>query len=107
MKNVQISSDAYEEFKAFLDCGNLDSYNLRISYLGRNCSGPIFNIDSGEKGPNDIIEQINDINFIIGKDLIEEFEGFIILSNSENNGKGLELKTVKVPKSPCSVCQGC
>ncbi|MDP4177407.1 MAG: HesB-like protein [Bacillota bacterium] len=107
MKNIQISQEGYNEFKTFLDNCNMSDYNLRISYIGKNCSGAVFNIDRGEEQQNDIIEKINELTFYIDKDLIEEFKGFIILSNSENNGNGLELKTVLVPKSPCTVCPGC
>lgn len=107
MNNIRISEEAYKEFKDFLDYNNVENYNLKITYMGRNCAGPVFNIDTGKQGPNDILEQVKDINFFIGKDLIDEYEGFIILSNNENNGKGLELKPVKAPKSGCSVCPGC
>jgi HesB-like selenoprotein len=107
MENIKISEEAYEEFKGFLDYNKLPNYDLRISYMGRNCSGLIFNIDNGVKEDNDIVEKVKDINFIMDEELIKEYGGFIILSNNENEGRGLELRSVIEPKSPCTVCPGC
>lgn len=107
MDFMQVSDEAYEEFKSFLVNTNVQNFNLRINYLGRNCNGVTFNLDYGVKGDNDVSQQVKDINFIIDKQGLEEFEGFVILSNNENNGQGLELKPLKVPESPCTVCPGC
>ncbi|AJA47633.1 HesB family protein [Clostridium pasteurianum DSM 525 = ATCC 6013] len=107
MSFMKVSDQAYEEFKGFLVNTNVQNFNLRITYVGRNCNGLTFNLDYGVKGENDVEEQVKDITFIIDKDALEEFEGFTILSNEENNGEGLELKALKVPESPCTVCPGC
>lgn len=104
MGYINISDEAYSEFKSFLDSTNITDYNLRISYLGRNCSGLTFNLDNDISNENDICDKIHEINFIANKDLVEEYGGFIILSNNENNQNGLELKPVITPKCDCSVC---
>lgn len=107
MKNITISQEAYEEFKKFLDENKVANYNIRIIIAGLGCHGPMFDIEVGEKKENEIVEQVNDINFIIGKELIDEFGGFIIMSTEENDGRGLSLKPVIEPASSCGSCGGC
>jgi iron-sulfur cluster insertion protein len=107
MSNIIISNEAYEEFKGFLDYNKVENYNLRITYLGKKCSGPIFNISSDTVRKDDIVEAVKDINFLLTSDLINEYGGFIILSNEENKGHGLILKPVIEPVNSCNICPGC
>lgn len=107
MDIIEISHEAYKEFKDYLDSSNVTTYNLRISYMGKDCKGPIFNIAEGTEDPNDIVVDLNEVTFYIGQELIDEYEGFIILSNNENNGQGLEFKPIKPPANPCIGCSGC
>lgn len=107
MKKVIISQEAYEEFKVFLDENNIDNYSIRINFAGNSCSGPAFNISVEEPTEGDIVEQINDIRFIAKKDLIDEFDGFIILSTEENEGRGLSLRALSAPADGCGGCSGC
>ena len=106
MKNVTMSEDAYKEFKAFLDESKVEGYNIRINLAGQSCSGPAFNISVSEVKEDDVTEVINDITFIIEKNLIDEFGGFLILSEEENEGKGLSLKPVIQSESSCGSCGG-
>lgn len=107
MNKVIISNEAYEEFKGFLDDNNIEDYNIRINFAGNSCSGPAFNITVEESNENDVVEQIQDIKFIIQKDLIDEFDGFIILSTEENDGRGLSLRPLNAPEGGCGTCGGC
>lgn len=104
MKFMKVSDEAYHEFKNFLDSCNMQNYNLKISYLGTNCSGPVFNIDAGKLGDDDISDKVKDINFIASKEIIDVCGGFSILSSNENRGKGLELKPFTAPPSGCNGC---
>ena len=107
MKYINISDEAYKEFKDFLAENNVDNYNIRINLAGYGCSGPVFNISVSEVRDEDISEVVNDITFIAEKTLIEEFEGFIILSSEENEGRGLSLRPVKAPEGGgCASCGG-
>lgn len=106
MKNMTISEDAYKEFKEFLDENKVENYNIRINLGGMACSGPVFNITVDEVTDDDVVEVVNDINFVIEKRLIEEFGGFILLSAEENNGNGLSLKPVIAPEGGCGSCGG-
>ncbi|MBC2578725.1 HesB-like protein [Clostridium sp. DJ247] len=103
MSYIQMSDEAYEEFKAFLDSTNIDNYDLKVIYMGRNCSGATFNLDTSGYEPNDIVEQVKDIKFFMSEELLEEYGGFIILSNNENKGQGLEFKPVNLINN-CSAC---
>ncbi|AGX45057.1 HesB-like protein [Clostridium saccharobutylicum] len=108
MKNITISEEAYNEFKAFLEENNISDFNIRINFAGFACSGPIFNISVSEATDDDEIEKINDISFIVEKTLIDQFGGFIILSTEENEGNGLSLKPVITPEGGCGgSCSGC
>ena len=106
MKNITISEQAYKEFKEFLDENKVESYNIRINLAGMSCSGPVFNITIDESTDDDVVEVVNDVNFIIEKRLIAEFGGFILLSSEENNGNGLSLKPVIAPEGGCGSCGG-
>lgn len=106
MKNITISEEAYNEFVDFLKENNVDNFNIRINLAGYACSGPVFNISVSEATDNDIVEVVNDITFIAEKTIIDEFEGFIIVSSEENNGNGLSLKAVNPGEGGCGSCGG-
>ena len=108
MKNVNISEEAYNEFKAFLEQNKITDLNIRLNFAGSSCGGPIFNISVSEATDADEVEKINDISFICENSLIEEFGGFIILSSDENKGNGLSLKPAIEPEGGCGgSCAGC
>lgn len=102
MKNIFMSDVAYKEFKDFLDENNVESYNIRIGISEFSCSGPIFNIMIGEETSEDDVEVINEIKFIVDKNMLAEYGGFIIVSNEENDGNGIGLKPVVLPSGGCS-----
>ena len=106
MKNVTISDEAYKEFSEFLKENKVDNNNVRLNLAGHSCSGPVFNISISEVTDADITEVVNDITFIISKELIDEFSGFSILSSAENEGRGLSLKPVTTGEGGCSSCGG-
>ena len=108
MKNVTISEQAYNEFKAFLEENKISDFNIRINFAGSSCSGPIFNISVSESTDDDEVEKINDISFIYEKSILKQYGGFIILSSEENEGNGLSLKPVIEPEGGCGgSCAGC
>ena len=107
MEKVSMSPEAYDEFKSFLEENKIEEYNIRISFAGNGCSGSSFNISVEEKEDGDIVTLINDINFIVKSELLDEFGGFIILSTEENDGRGLSLKPVIQAEGGCGTCGGC
>lgn len=105
IKKITINEESYNEFKAFLEENNISDFNIRINFAGNSCSGPAFNISVSKATEDDVTETVNDITFIMQKDLIDEFGGFII----DKNEYGLSLKPVIAPPSGgCSGnCSGC
>lgn len=107
MQKITISNEAYTEFVSFLKENNIEKYSIRINFAGQACSGPIFNITVDENiAEDDIVEKVNDVDFIINKNLIEDFGGFIILSTEENEGRGLSLKPLIGGEGGCGSCGG-
>lgn len=106
MSKITISKEAYTEFKSFLDENGIEEYNIRINLAGFGCSGPAFNISVSEATDADLVEKVEDVNFIVENSLVDEFGGFIILSTEENEGRGLSLKPVIAPEGGCGSCGG-
>lgn len=67
----------------------------------------MFNIALDEQKDNDEIVKINDITFFVDKDLVKDFEGFVLLSSEENDGRGLSLKPIANAGGGCSSCSSC
>jgi HesB-like selenoprotein len=108
MKLIDITEDAYKEFKNFLDENDIKEYNIRINFAGNSCSGPAFNISVDSAKEDDIVEKVNDITFVTDKDITNEFGGFVLLSTEENSGRGMSLRPLIEPEGGgCSSCPGC
>lgn len=106
MKAITMSDAAYTEFKQFLDDNKVENYNIRVNLAGIGWSGPMFNIVLDEQSENDVVEKVQDINFMVDKELVDEYQGFVILSTEENDGRGLSLKSVVDAGGGCSSCGG-
>jgi len=107
MDKILISESAYNEFKAFLDENEVDTYTIRINLAGYGCSGPSFNITVDEAKEGDLTQKVNDITFVVEEQLIDEFGGFKLLSTEENEGRGLSLKpAIEVESNGCGSCGG-
>lgn len=106
---MAMSDAAYAEFKNFLASNNITDTNVRISLAGHACSGPRFGLMIDQAKENDATVTVKDLNFMVDKELFEEFEGFQILSSEENFGQGMVLRPNKVVESEdgCSSCSGC
>lgn len=109
MKTIEISEEAYKELKNYMGEKNIKDNNLRINEESKNCKGIVFSIENGKAQLNDIVERVNDINFIIDQDIVNEYLGFIFLSNKENHGNGFDLIPLSYPEEAkgCDSCKGC
>ncbi|SHE36245.1 HesB family protein [Clostridium fallax] len=67
----------------------------------------MFNIVLDEQRENDVVSKINEVNFYVDKDLVSDYEGFVILSTEENDGRGLSLKPLVQSEGGCSTCSSC
>ncbi|WP_313163432.1 HesB-like protein [Sedimentibacter sp.] len=103
---IFINEQAYKEFKELLDNAKVEAYNVRIALDRVGCSGPIFEIYVDEATDNDDTEQINEVKFIVEKSLNEQYGGFIIVSDEENNGNGVGLKPIVQPSQDDLGCGG-
>lgn len=110
MSMINISDAAYKEFRELLSANDINDTNVRIALAGFGCSGPRFGLMVDEPTETDVTETVNELNFVIEKELIEEYEGFTILSDEENGGGGMSLKPLRMDESAggCSSCaSGC
>lgn len=109
MSIINVSDQAYQEFRDLLLANDINDTNVRIALAGFGCSGPKFGLMVDDITDTDITETVKDLNFIVEKELIEEYEGFTILSDEENGNGGMALRPVKMQESGgCSTCaSGC
>lgn len=106
MSVVKMSNEACAEFKDFLKENGVEKFDIRINLAGVGCGGPVFNISVDEEKEDDEVVKIEDITFFVNKELVNDFEGFTIVSSEENGGRGLSLQPVKKIEGGCSSCSG-
>lgn len=104
MNFLNIDDKTFEEFKQLLASNDIDKNIIRINLAGMGWGGPQFNIVLDEQKDDDLVCTINDITFLLSKELHEQFGDFVMEGTSENN-KGLSLKPVN--PSEGGGCGGC
>lgn len=106
---MEMSNDAYDEFFELLEANEIEPKVVRIALAGFGCSGPRFGLMQDDIEPTDLIEKVNDITFVVAKDLFDDYEGFMVLSDEENFGGGMSLRPRKIDEnSGCATCaSGC
>ncbi|PKK39049.1 hypothetical protein ABB02_01664 [Clostridiaceae bacterium JG1575] len=108
MAMINISDSAYQEFRDLLIANDIKDTTVRIALAGFGCSGPRFGLMVDEPSESDLTEKVQDLTFVVEKELIDEYEGFIILSDEENGGGGMSLRPMKLDESAsgCASCAG-
>lgn len=106
---IEISDAGYEEFNDLLEANEIEPKVVRLALAGFGCSGPRFGLMVDDPTEDDYVEVVKDITYIVAKDLYNEYEGFVILSDEENFGGGMSLRPKKIDESAgCSTCAtGC
>lgn len=109
MAIINVSDQAYQEFRDLLLANDINDTNVRIALAGFGCSGPRFGLMVDEVSETDVTETVKDLNFIVERELIEEYEGFTILSDEENGHGGMALRPMRIQEAGgCSTCaSGC
>lgn len=108
MSAVKMSELAYTEFVNYLKESNVESDTLRVFLSGQGWGGPVFNLALDEQKPEDIVEKINDITFIMNGDLLKEYDGVTIKCGEENGRGGFTIEPNKTPDGGgCSSCSSC
>lgn len=105
---IGIDHEASEELKKLLSSLNVDASVIRIFISGMGCSGANFNLAMDSIKSNDISFEFEGITYVVGKELIDEFEGFDII-NFDNYGRtGLVVRPRKMDAAGgCGSCSGC
>ena len=78
MEAVKMSEVCYNEFVKYLDENKIDSKTLRVFLAGQGWGGPVFNLALDEQKEDDVVTKINEITFLIEKDLVEATDGVTI-----------------------------
>lgn len=104
MNFISMSNETFQEFKELLANNDIDQNTIRINLAGMACSGPSFNIVLDEQKEDDVACTINDLTFLLNKDLHEQFGDFVVEGTAENN-RGLVLRPVNAPAG--GGCGGC
>ena len=106
---IEISDAGYQEFNDLLEANDIEPKVVRLALAGFGCSGPRFGLMVDEATDSEVVEVIKDITFIVAKDLYDEYQGFVILSDEENYGGGMSLRPKKIDENiGCSTCAtGC
>ncbi|CAM2757076.1 HesB-like protein [Hathewaya histolytica] len=107
MAIVKMSESALNELKELLKNSDIDTDIVRIIVSGMGCSGPRFGITLDEQKEDDLVEKIEDLTFLVQKDINEEFGALQIKSSEENGYGGLSIETEIPPAGGCSTCSGC
>lgn len=108
MNFFKITDLAYNEFKRFLKDKSITSSYIRIYLTGMSCQGPVFNITLDEPKAEDLVQKVEDINFIVDKNLFIKYSGFLLLCGEENGLGTFSLEPIFKPEnSSCSGCSGC
>lgn len=102
---VTISNETFVEFKQLLASNDIDKNIIRINLAGKGWGGPSFNIVLDEQKEDDLSCNIEDITFIISKDLYDQYGNFVIEGTAENN-RGLVLKPINASGGGCGSCGG-
>ncbi|WP_312650807.1 HesB-like protein [Proteiniclasticum sp.] len=106
---IDISDAGYQEFFDLLEANEIEPKIVRLALAGFGCSGPRFGLMVDDPTDSDVVEIVKDITFIVAKDLYDEYQGFVILSDEENYGGGMSLRPKKIDEAAgCSTCAtGC
>ena len=73
MSVVKMSNEAYTEFKSFLQENGVEKFDIRINLAGVGWGGPVFNIVLDEQSDNDEVVKMEDITFVVDKELVKDF----------------------------------
>lgn len=108
MDFLKITELAYNEFNKFLDEQNVTSKQIRIYPAGKSCHGTKFKVTVDKPKEGDLIQKVQDITFMLKKDLFIQYSGFILLCGQENGLGTFSLEPVFKPTgSGCNGCSSC
>lgn len=98
---ISVTDKASEMIKKSIKDKEIKDTNVRIYISGMGWGGPTFGIALDEQKANDFAQIYEDINYIVEKDLIEQFGSFEIDFVKGFLSKGFQVRP-KVGGSNCS-----
>lgn len=108
MSAIKISDKAFKEFREFLKDNGVTADVIRIHFAGMGWGGPSFNLVLDEQKETDNVETIEGLNFLVAKDVTEQFGTLTILNGEENGMGGFSIEPEKKPEGGgCSSCSSC
>lgn len=99
---VVTNQDTINEIKKIMDSQPEQPGNVRIFLAGMGCSGPALGLSLDEKKDTDVVDETNEINFVMEADLFNTMGEIKV----EFMGNGYLVAPVKQAESGCSSCGG-
>lgn len=108
MEAIKMSELCYKEFVQYLEENKIDTKTLRVFLAGQGWGGPVFNLALDEQKEDDVVTTINDLTFLMEKDLVDATEGVTIKCAEENQRGGFSVEPNNAPTGGgCSSCSSC
>lgn len=107
MSAVNMSNDALNEFKKLLADNQIETDTVRLVISGVGWGGPQFGLVLDEQKDTDNVTKIEDLTFLVEKEITDEFGCLTIKSSNENGYDGLSIEPEIAPESGCSSCSSC
>lgn len=89
---ISISNKADERIQNIIDDKKTENANVRIYIQGMGWGGPTFGIALDEQKQDDYVQEHKGVNYVIGKELIDQFQGFEIDYVKGFLSKGFQIK---------------
>lgn len=104
--SINVNKDAYNELKSILDEKNITDTTVRLFVAGMGWSGPQFNLSIDDKNENDIAVDVDDLTFVVEKDLVDQFGDFEVKFFDQDGQRGIYVELANPGESGCSGCSG-
>lgn len=100
---IQTNQETVEAIKKIVDQQADQPNNIRIYIAGMGWGGPSFGLTLDELSENDLVDNSNDVTFIMAKDIHEQIGDVLV----ELTGGGYLVKPVDQGESACGSCNSC
>lgn len=100
---IDIRKDAVDAIKAIVDEQQDQPGFVRVFVAGLGWSGPSFGLALDDKKPGDLMDDSNDVVFIMEQDLHSRFGDISV----EYMDGGFLVRQMGAQESGCSSCSGC
>lgn len=99
---IQTNQETVNAIKAVIDQQADQPSNIRIYIAGMGWGGPSFGLTLDELSDTDVVDDTNDVKFIMSEDIYDQIGDVIV----ELTGGGYLVKPVEQGESACGSCSG-